>query len=266
MKNVSADRQVSFLKDELNRRLERNPRYSMRAFAKLLGINIGSLSGLLSGRRPLTTKSADKICDRLGVPPEKKSEIMLGLKAKSHNTSKMVLSGKVRERIELEEETFRTISDWYHYAILQLVRTKSYKAGSRPRTAKWIARQLKITELEAKLAIERLIKLDLLKEEADTLARTDRRITTSNKNLTSSALKKLQKQIREKAIHSLEHDPIEVRSMTSMTMAINPKKIGQAKALIDEFQEKLSDLLEEGEKEKVYQLEVGLFPIQIMEN
>ncbi len=239
----------------------------MRAFASLLGINIGSLSGILSGKRVLTTKAAERICDRLGLAPEERNQVLHGLKSRSQKSAKIILSGDVPERIEVEEETFRTISDWYHYGIMQLVRTKSYLEGTEHKGAKWIARQLRITELEAKLAIERLIKLDFLViGKNGRLSRTEKRITTANKNLTSAALKKLQKQIREKAIHSIEHDSIEARSMTSLTMAINPRKIEQAKQLIDEFQEKLSDLLEEGNKEKVYQLEIGLFPIQNMEN
>jgi uncharacterized protein (TIGR02147 family) len=266
MKNGATSTDIHFLRDELTKRLEKNPRYSMRAFANLLGINIGSLSGILNGKRALTLKSANDLCDRLGINPTEKVKILQKLSKKEKQKVKLVLKGELPDRIELEEEAFRAISDWYHYAILQIVRTERYLQNPRHMNAKWIARQLKISELETKLAIERLIKLNLLSDELGTLKRTEKRITTANKNLTSAALKKLQKQIREKAIYSIEHDSIELRSMTSLTMAINPKKMQEAKFLIDEFQEKLSDLLEEGEKEKVYQLEIGLFPIQITEN
>ena len=37
----------------------------------------------------------------------------------------------------------------------------------------------------------------------------------------------------------------------------------EARELIDEFQEKLSFLLEEDKKQEVYQLTVSLFPLQV---
>ena len=72
----------------------------------------------------------------------------------------------------------------------------------------------------------------------------------------------LQKNLRKKAIKSLENDPIHTRSMTSMTMAIDPKKIKQAKELIDEFEINLSEFLEHGKKKEVYQLCISLFPLK----
>jgi len=266
MKNSGKSNSADFLREELVRRLERNPRYSMRAFASLLRINVGTLSGLISGKRTLTMKGAVHLCGRLGISPNDRAKILQTLASKTSKASKLVLRGEVPKRVELEEETFRLISDWYHYAILQVVRTKGYLENPKAKGVEWISRQLNITKLEAKLAIDRLIKLNLLADSGGVLSRTEERVTTANKGATSAALKKLQRQVREKAIYSLEHDPVERRSMTSVTVAINPKKIEQAKLLIDEFQEKLCDLLEEGGKEKVYQLEIGLYPIQIMEN
>jgi uncharacterized protein (TIGR02147 family) len=258
VKDVS-DGQIQFLKAELDKRLQKNPHYSMRAFAQSLGLNIGTLSGLLSGKRPLTPKTAIKLCQRLGVSPVETEAILKVVQKQKP----LVLRGEVPRRLELDEESFRAISDWQHYAILQLVRTREY---TKEKGVKWFAKQLRITELGAKLAIERMLKLGLLFDDDGVLKRTNDRLTTANKDLTSAALKKLQKQIREKAIYSLEHDPVHHRSMTSMTMAINPSKLQLAKTLIDEFQEKLCDLLEQDEKEKVYQLEIGLFPLQVLEN
>ncbi len=266
MNNKNLNSHTHFLRDELAKRLQKNSRYSMRAFADLLGINIGTLSGLLSGKRPLTPKMSNFLFDRLGTEPSARENILGGVVATKRNRPKLTLSGQIPERIEVGEESFRAISDWQHYAILQIVKTQQYLEGAKPKNTKWIARQLGISELDAKLAIGRLTYLGLLKVKEGYLCRTEKRLTTANKNLTSAALKKLQRQVREKAIYSLEHDPIEVRSMTSMTMAISPQKMGEAKTLIDEFQERLADLLEKDQKQKVYQLEISLFPLQIREN
>lgn len=251
---------IRILREELARRMSVNPRYSMRAFAKSLDLNVGSLSRLLNGKRPVTLKTAEVLSHRLQLSPLQKSHLLLSLV--STPTSKYE-----ENRVEIEEETFRAISNWYHWAILQLVRTKKYNSNSQHSSPRWMARQLKISELEAKMAVERLLELGLLTlSKTGFYKRTSKNFSTADKKTTSAALKSWQKQLREKAIFSLENDPIEVRSMTSMTMAIDPKKISEAKKMIDEFQERLAEFLESGSKEKVYQMCVSLFPIQTMEN
>jgi len=255
---------IQILRNELAIRIEKNSRYSMRAFSKLLGINIGSLSGLLNGKRSLTPKMADLLCNKLGLSPDVKSEVLLNtINGFGHNAS----SG-THDRVELDQEVYRAISDWYHWAILQLVRTKKYKSNVSHSNSRWIARQLQISNTESKLALDRLLKLKLLtRDKSGFYVRTlKENLTTQNKNVTTASLKTWQKQIREKAIASLENDPIEVRNMSSITMAINPKKIKEAKTMIDDFQEKISKFLEQGEQEQVYQLCVSLFPLQIKEN
>ena len=79
---------------------------------------------------------------------------------------------------------------------------------------------------------------------------------------TSVARRNKQIQIREKAIEAIEEFPIEKRSMTSMTMCIDEELMPEARKLISEFNEAMSKLLESGSKDKVYALEVGLFPLQ----
>jgi len=92
--------------------------------------------------------------------------------------------------------------------------------------------------------LKRLVELGLLKEVKGALRFTQLHITT--------ALKRRQKQILEKAISSLENDPIEIRSMTRMTIAIAPEKLPEAKKMILEFNREMSRFLESGNKKEVY--------------
>jgi uncharacterized protein (TIGR02147 family) len=89
----------------------------------------------------------------------------------------------------------------------------------------------------------------------------DQNITTADKSITTPALKRRQRQILEKTIDSLENDTIDSRSMTGMTMAIDPAKIAEAKKLISEFNQKISRLLENGKQTEVYELQIALFPL-----
>ena len=64
-----------------------------------------------------------------------------------------------------------------------------------------------------------------------------------------------------KAIDSLEKDPIDVRDMSGITMAISTRKLPEARKLIMDFRRKLCAFLEDGHKDAVYRLNVQLFPL-----
>ena len=65
----------------------------------------------------------------------------------------------------------------------------------------------------------------------------------------------------ELAQKSLTTDPVQERDFTSITMAINSKKLAEAKVLIRKFQDELSGLLEDSTPDQVYRLCVQLFPL-----
>ena len=54
------------LLDELTRRKNKNPSYSLRAYARDLGISSTSLSDVLSAKRNLSRKNALKVAEKLG--------------------------------------------------------------------------------------------------------------------------------------------------------------------------------------------------------
>ena len=58
------------LRTELARRCDRNPRYSLRAYARWLGIHHGSLSRILNGRRALMPRTIQSLAPRIGLSPQ----------------------------------------------------------------------------------------------------------------------------------------------------------------------------------------------------
>jgi uncharacterized protein (TIGR02147 family) len=219
--------------DELAKRSEKNSRYSLRAFAKSLGLNSGALSEILSGKRVPSYALANKIIDSLALLPETEEKFLYSLSQFQRSRGLKRLGRAFKEpknlktkkpTMELTADIFRVISDWYHYAILEMTFVRGFRS-----TPQWIASELGISVLEAKLAIDRLVSLGLLSANNGKLKKTSKRVMTTDRHLTSPALKRRQKQLLEKAISSLENDPIEKRNMCAMTMAIDPKKIPKAK-------------------------------------
>lgn len=59
-----------FLEDELARRSQNYPRYSLRAFARHLDVDSSFLSKILNGKRTVTMRTIRMFGERLNLPPE----------------------------------------------------------------------------------------------------------------------------------------------------------------------------------------------------
>lgn len=252
------------LKNELEKRCEKNPRYSLRAFAKSLDIDVSTLSRFLNNKKIPSVELAEQIAERLSLDPENHSAFVKSVST-GHQTRGLK---KINEKFhapkaedqaekELTIAAATVLSGWYHTAILELTLTDNFKSDIG-----WIATQLGVSVIKVKLAVERMLELGLLSQEDGVLRKTDFRLTIKDKHITSGALRRRQKQWLELASVSLESDDISIRSHTSMTMAIDPKLIPEAKKMISEFNRKLCDFLEQGEKTHVYDLGIALFPLQ----
>ena len=77
----------------------------------------------------------------------------------------------------------------------------------------------------------------------------------------SQALRISHRQSIEQALLALNEFPIELRDITSITMAIDLKRLPLAKKIIKEFRLKMSDVLEKGDQSEVYNLNIQLLPV-----
>lgn len=146
-----------WLQRQFTERCKRNPRYSLRAFSKYLCIDPSSLSQILSSKRPLSKKNVQNICQKLLATPKDLQSFEL-------MTLEQVTDPNY---IQLTQDNFAVISEWYHYAILELTYISGFKTDT-----KWISKKLSITTEEAKSAVERLKRLGLVLEENGTLVKS----------------------------------------------------------------------------------------------
>jgi transcriptional regulator with XRE-family HTH domain len=249
IKNTREDERSIFrlwLQKQFTERCKKNPRYSLRAFAKTLDLDASSLSQILSGKRKLSKKGIQNICDKLSATPKELQ--MFGLIENNNETEENYL--------QVDIDTFSVISEWYHYAILELTYVSGFKTDPR-----WIAKKLSITVEESKSAIERLKRLGLLLEENGSLIKSSKRLTNNGTVNTSGAHKELQKQIISKALIAVDEVPQDEKDITSMTMAIDTKNLDKARLIIQKFRRDLCELLEDGNQEQVYNLGIQLYPI-----
>jgi uncharacterized protein (TIGR02147 family) len=234
------------LEREFIRRRKRNPRFSMRSYARFLGIGVASLSEALSGKRNLSPKNLQKVASKLDLRPIEQ-ELFIQKPKNSFTESDVVL---------LEDEKFSIIADWYHFAIIELASIKKHIA-----TPQWIGQELGIDVYEAQVALERLQKLNLIEIKNKKIIRKTG-FLTSGEDIPSAAIRTRHHQILDRAHDSLNYDPIDVRFFNEITIAIDPDNIEQIKKSLKNFIRKTSSKLEEGSPSQVYSLSINLFPLK----
>jgi uncharacterized protein (TIGR02147 family) len=245
----------SYLQQELIRRCDRNPNYSLRSFAKTLDISSSALSGILSGKRPLTEKMTVRLAAALSLPVE-----AIETFRESHRRSAEESSVQ-----QLTLDAFACISEWYHLAILELIRTRTFQPD-----AAYVARALGLNRAQVNTAVERLQRVGLLRIEADGRwvdCSAGGKLTAIQEDLTTAAAKLLQKRILELGIEAINEVPVERRSNTAMTVAVDAKDLPEARKRIQKFRRELANFFEKSSSpEHVYHLAIALYPLTKFEN
>lgn len=254
-----------FLREELERRVQLNPRYSLRSFARDLGITPPNLSLILREKKGLSLDSATRVALRIGLSDEETALFcdLVAVKHARSSTVRRIVEIRLRSHYaphaeavqnsaqQISLDVFRTISDWYHYALLELTETKNFR-----RDPLWMAKRLGISVHEVNSAIERLLRLNLLtlhrgrlKKNAVQLLSGDEQTLETTKS--SEGIQRFNRQIFTKALEALTQQSTDERDFITMTVAANPKKLKAAGIILRDCRQKITDKLEEGERTEV---------------
>jgi transcriptional regulator with XRE-family HTH domain len=244
-----------YLQSELARRCTRKGQYSLRAFALHLGVDHSTLSQWLRGRRPMTARSIESVGEALGLPHA-------AIRAYVESARREPDEGPFRLSSVLTGETLEAIGEWYHVALLELTRLREFRTDSR-----WIARVLDISVDEVNVALQRLIRLDLLEmEAADRWIDKSGDASTSLEQLAQTAIAQRQIATARLSSTACRKVPPVFREHTSITMAINSAALPRAFELVSKFRQQLVDLLGSGDADDVYQIDVTLFPVTTLKH
>lgn len=251
---------ADWLRAEFINRRKQNPQFSLRAMAKHLDLPPGRMSQLLSKKRPFTLQQGEKIADNLAYSPEQRQALLnLIVQSRKQETKHLAALLKTKrvatQYNPIKADQFHLIADWYHFALLSLIETDDF----RPNVS-WISKRLGVGTTEVRAALDRLERLGLIAVLPDSvkLVHAD---NAAYSEIPSPALRLSHKQSLEQAIAALDAVPQEERDITSITMAIDKRKIPEAKKIIKEFRLQLSSLLESGDRQEVYNLNIQLIPI-----
>jgi uncharacterized protein (TIGR02147 family) len=259
----SGNQYRQILQDTLETRCQKNPRYSLRSFARDLGISAPRLSRVLNGHHGLSGDAAIGIAQRLGLS-SKEQELFVALVEGEHARISSVRDSAQKRAQELSSvfnslsvDSFRVIADWYHLAILELTLVEGFISETA-----WIADQLNISEIEIKGAIERLLRLDLLEFRAGRLRATGSNFVNPE-GLPSDAVRKFHSQILDRAKQSLDFQSVDEREFSNLTISIEESDLPRVKKMIREFTRKVNGTLSaSSRKTQVYNLSIQFFGLQ----
>jgi uncharacterized protein (TIGR02147 family) len=189
-----------WLQSELMNRCKRNPRYTLRNFATLLEMDSSTVSQLISGKRRASVKVITKICEKLQISPILAEKFLSATKSGKGQT--IALKNETSYQL-VNEDAIAILSNWYYFAILEIINADNFQ-----HSYSWIAKRLSMNTAEIKIAVERLVRLNLLTIEEGKIKRTDKFLSTYAPGHTSAAQKEFQKQILKMALAAIDDVPI----------------------------------------------------------
>ncbi|MGA8429060.1 MAG: helix-turn-helix transcriptional regulator [Candidatus Sulfotelmatobacter sp.] len=129
------------LKREFDARRQRNPRYSLRAFAEFLATDHSTLSQIFRGKRRIPASQLRRWGKKMGMTPEAVAVYV----AEQHVPDQSIMSRQEQLR-HWTAEALAIATDDTHWQIVRVAASRGFCADSR-----WIARKTAVTVDEVKL-------------------------------------------------------------------------------------------------------------------
>ena len=226
-----------------------NPSYSYRSYAKSIGMAPSCLSEILSGKRKLTERMLRSLKANLD------ENEFSGISALPELVGKKQEIYKASLRRQLPEQDYHIVREPVFYSILCLLET-----APKDTSAEYFASKLSLPVDKVREAIDLLLKRKYVQlSNSGRLKLVPINLVTT-RDVTNDEITIRHKQNLKDAAVALDEVPILERDFSFTTMAIDKKKLPEAKEKILAFRREMMEFLEAGVQTDVYELCVQLFP------
>jgi uncharacterized protein (TIGR02147 family) len=240
-------------RDILNQALEdrctANGSYTMRAFARDLGIPISSLSEILNGKKGLSPKRSLHVAKVLKLP-DWQTHFFFDLVSKSHAKSpkaRYAATERLRGREQknqvhlVNQSAIKSLTSWIDLAILELTHLENFQPNAR-----WAAERLLVDKNVVTQSLERLKKSQLLKIDSSTGAWIDASpLFSTTDGIPSEAIRTFHKSVLSLAIRKLESSDLNNRTVKTVVFSISKDRLPRAQKILDEAVAKIVSLANE---------------------
>ncbi|MBS1959573.1 MAG: TIGR02147 family protein [Bdellovibrionales bacterium] len=261
----------NFLRSKLVEKQTKNPGYSLRAFARQLGVEAGFLSYVLNGKRDISERMVSQFSEKLQLD-EEESQIFELLVRKEKTVSK-----NLRERLEsqlkkslssdsnrrdLSLDHFKMISEWYHFAILSLIDLQEFTW-----TEQNVAESLGVPLETVRLALERLKMLELIEVTSSGRPRRTDACVHVEGTSPNEALRRYHETLLTKNIIALSDVGPQERVTRTQNFAFSSEQLPEVRKSIDQCIRKLESI-SKGTRvsPEIYHVGFHVFPISRIKN
>jgi uncharacterized protein (TIGR02147 family) len=257
---------VSLLKEAFDKKAKANPRFSLRAFAKLLGISPAGLSQILSRKKRLSLDRAHEFARRLNLDAQERELFLTLIEAEASKSEprKIELYEKLNSiqgssnTHNLTVDQFRLLSSWSGFAILEMITVSDPTA-----TNSEIARRLQIPPAEVDATLERLERLELIERSQAPKGPRYRRVEETVLAISSQshdAFRKYYQELLAKAEVSLTEQTPQERVSGAQVFALDPSMLAEVRKLTNQYLDQLNALAQKGKRRtEIYQAFTHVF-------
>lgn len=250
------------------KRLEKNKKYSLRAFARDLFLDPGQLSLVLNGKKNISLSKASELSKLLFKNPREmviffhsvEMELAENTDAKNRILKKIQAQLKSHQEAHsnISDDEFEIISNWYNIPLLELAGIKSLDV-----TVTVAAGYFGITEVEALLGLEALTRLGFIKKTGKHYKRLKHVSTTTE--IPSLAIKRFHQQMLQKSQRALFQQELRKRYISGLTISLPADKIDELKKMIVEHEDRLREFahsLRDEPDQVIYQASTQLISLK----
>lgn len=250
---------ISKMREEFSLKQRTNPHYSLRAFARDLGLHSSTLSSIFKGYRPLPLKNSKMVANKLNLGPKERTLFLESLyRTKTKMDEIKIEPGD--NRFIIDEAHYKVLAEWEHFAVETLLELTDFDASEMS-----IAQRLGITLTRAHVVVQNLLTYGLVRyDDNGKLVKVHARIRTPE-DVASQALRDGHRETLEMGKSKLDQIDVELRDFSSMTIAMDLTRMPEVKTIIREFRQKMMALLKDGRKTDVCQLSIQFYPLTIPE-
>ncbi len=243
-------------------------RFSYRYFAEQAGISSSSfLQRVIEGHRNLTARTTAKFVKAIGFTPKEVlyfkhlvrfNQAKTALEKQEHYMILRSMSGNVKESI-LQANQYDFFDKWYTVVIRELICLKNFKEDYET-MAKMV--NPAVSASDAKKAVQRLLKLGLVKKEKEGGYRQTDKVIKADRNISSMAVRSFVKTMLGHAAEAMYRLNKKERHISSMTLGVSPACYDLIGAEIEAFRDRIKTIVDSNkDSNRVYQLNLQLFPV-----
>ena len=247
------------LQETFDLKRQMNPKYSLRAYARFLGMHPSSLSHVLKSQRKPTISQVQKIAKKLELGA-KEQFLFYGSLEYTINGMPLHQPNIDCDKLLDEDTYFNVLANWEYTAVMALI-------NALPKTKmldnNLFQKKFNFKNMDVQKIIDDLILMELIEINPETgYWQCTSKNFYSSQDITSRALRKFHKDNLAMAAEKLENVELELRDFSSRILSISPNKIGLAKQLIKNFRKSFEEIMSIGQDEKeVFQISIQLYPL-----